>query len=421
MMIHPQRHTLAYLLAWVALCPVSLYAEGQDGRALARASRSKTLERQARTVEELWAKWAELMREYTEHQVSQRQNPEEPGWVSWFLGSEGAQLEKIKALSAELLGHLKESEAQTLKGRYFSLRDQIEAARLESVELAEDSYLAPEDGEAWFFQNSKEDYKALVQAKKDAIKAMKREQQQLIQDCHDSLTQMGIELTETQVRQLFQMKSGGAILDLLVTFSHLNLLLELLAERMSPDSTGERYAEESERYYSVYVALIGLSIDLHRETRRRLQQEDLAELDQMGDNLQRMVKQTQRAIIRESKRTDTASTDNIVKSYKENLKVQREIIRDSKEYRALIVDQLKSIEGVERELTRQWDLALNTYNTARVSRNYYGLVNRGLRDLNNLRKLKLPSMIPLMSDRLSSKLRRLDEYRGQSIEFRPRR
>jgi len=74
-MIHPQRHTLAYLLAWVALCPVSLYAEGQDGRALARASRSKTLERQARTVEELWAKWAELMREYTEHQVSQRQNP----------------------------------------------------------------------------------------------------------------------------------------------------------------------------------------------------------------------------------------------------------------------------------------------------------------------------------------------------------
>jgi hypothetical protein len=190
---------------------------------------------------------------------------------------------------------------------------------------------------------------------------------------------------------------------------------------MTPDSTGERYAEESERYYSVYVALIGLSIDLHRETRRRLQQEDLAELDQMGDNLQRMVKHTQEAIIRESKRTDTASTDNIVKSYKENLKVQREIIRDSKEYRALIVDQLKSIEGVERELTRQWDLALNTYNTARVSRNYYGLVNRGLRDLNNLRKLKLPSMIPLMSDRLSSKLKRLDEYRGQSIEFRPRR
>ena len=201
----------------------------------------------------------------------------------------------------------------------------------------------------------------------------------------------------------------------------LYLLLELLTERMSTESTGELYAEESEHYYSVYLALLGLSLDIHRETRRRLIHEDLKELDELSAYLKQMTKDTQKAIVRESKRTDAQSTENIVLSYKENLKTQREILDDTKEYRTLITGQLQSVKGVEAELQRQWDLALNTYNTARASRSYYKLVNRGLRDLNNLRKLKLPTMIPLMSERLSSKLKRLEEYRGQSLELRPQR
>lgn len=420
-MSYTQRRVAVWMTAWLSLAPAVGLAQGQDARSLAKASRSKTLDQQARHIEELWASWSDLMREYTSYQVSQMKEPDQPGWVSWLLGSEGEKLDKIKSISAELLSHLKESDAQNLREKYFVLRDQIEAARLESIELAEDSYLAPEDGEAWFFQRSKEDYQELIKAKKEAIKAMRREQQQLIQDCHDSLVQMGIELTETQVKNLFLMKSGGAIFDLFVTFAHLNLLLELLTERMSDDSTGEQYAEESERYYSVYVALIGISLELHRETRRRLTQEDLAELDRMNERLEGMVKDTQQAIIRESKRTDAQSTEDIVQSYRENLKSQREIVRALKEYRGVIEGQLKSIEGVEREIKRQWDLSLNTYNTARMSRNYFGLVNRGLKDLNNLRKLKLPNMIPLMSDRLTSKLKTLDQYRGESIELRPRR
>lgn len=421
-MIYSQSCVVVFLYLLLIFCPRASSAEDRSAQSLAQASRSKILDRQVRNVEELWAKWSEMMREYTTHQISYHKNPQDSGWISWFLGNEGSQLDEIKEISSQLLSHLRASEAQNLKEKYFILRDTIEAARLESIQLAEDSYLAPEDGEAWFFQNSKEDYKELIKAKKDAIMAMKNEQRQLIQDCHDSLVSMGIELTEGQVRQLFQMKSGGAILDLLVTFAHLNMLLELLTERMNPDITGEQYAEQSERYYSVYVALIGLSLDLHRETQRRLKEEDLAELDQINQNLQQMVKETQAAIVKESKQSDAESTENIVKSYQENLKTQQEIIRASKEYRTLIENQLKSIHTVELELERHWKLALNTYQTARVSNNYYGIVNRGLRDLNNLRKLKIPSMIPLMSDRLSSKMNDLDQYRGQSIDdLRPKR
>jgi len=408
----------------VGLCsaPLSALAREGDGRSLAQASRSKALESQARHIEELWAEWSELMREYTQHQIDHKQAPqEEVGWVSWFLGREGERTTRIRELSAELLSHLKGSEAQALKEKYYTLRDSIEAARLESVKLAEDSYLAPEEGEAWFYENSKEDYKELIKRKTAAIQAMRTEQASLIQSCHDSLVAMGVELTEAQIQQLFKMKSGGATLDLLITFAHLNLLLELLSERLADQGQGQAYAEAADRYYSVYVALIGLSLDLHRETRRRLREGDLKEINEMGQQLSSMIKQTQATMIQEAKRTDQSSTADIVRGYSENLKVQREILSDTKEYAGLLREQLGKIKVTEQKLERQWELALNTYKTVQLSRKYHTIVNRGLRDLNNLRKLDLPSMVPLMSERLSGRIQRLDEYRGKAIDLRPQR
>ena len=396
--------------------------EASATKALAQASRSKLLEQQSRDVEKLWARLNELMRSYTEHKIKQEQAPkeEQEAWVSWFLSGEESRLKELQSITSELLSELKNSKAQQLKKRYFRLKDDIDAARLESIKLAEDSYLAPSEGEAWFYQTSKADYQELIKAKKEAIQELKKEQQELIQGCHDHLVAMGIELTEGQVRQLFQMKSGEATFDLLVTFSHLNLLLELLTERMNPHSQGEAYAQEAERYYAVYVALIGLSVDIHKLTRQRLEREDLREIDQMGSYLRDLIKETRHHLQSEVRQQQNQS-DNIIKSYQENLKTQQEVLKDSKEYRALLISQLKSLEAVERDLERQWNLALNTYNTARVSNSYYGIVNRGLRDLNNLRHLKLPSMIPLMSERLSTKLDRLESYRARAIELNPKR
>ena len=401
------------------------FAQADDSRALAQASRSKLLERQARHVNELWARLSELMRTYTEHRIQREkrarsgQADEGEGWVSWFLSEEGSRARELQELTTELLGHLRQSEAQRLKGQYFRLRDDIETARLESVRLAEDSHLAPSEGEAWFFQNSKADYAELVKLKKEAVKAMRQEQAQLMQDCHDHLVGLGVELSDAQVKQLFAMKSGAAIFDLIVTFAHLNLLLEVVTERIAPSSQGEVYATESERYYAIYVALIGLSLDIHRATKERLIKEDLKELDELGTYLKTLIRETRQHLQREVKAKREGS-ENIIASYHENLKTQLEIARDAKEYRGIITSQLKSLESVERELERQWDLAFNTYETARLSKSYYTIVNRGLRDLNNLRQLKMPNMIPLMSERLSDKLDRLEEYR-QRANLSPKR
>ena len=389
--------------------------------ALSIKSRSKLLEAHHETIDALWTEWSALLTELTERQFKQDQLPQ-PSFFKPFREDTQSNLKRIQSLTQQLLGHFKTSRAQELKSSYFELKTKIEAERKEAIMLAEDRYEAPREGEAWFWETHQGDFEDLIHRKDEAIKALKEEQIELLRQCHEYLVSLGILLKEEQVEHLFKMTSGDVMLDLLVTFAHLNLLIEVVTDRMKSSQEDHQYLKRSEQYYGIYVALVTLSLDLHRQTRTRINSTHIPKISHLVRSVKQMTDDT-RALIKDERRRArrSAAKDHkaMLTQLKKNLKVQETSLRGARAYRSHLREQEKQVKLTEDQIARRLRVAVNTYRTVRLSSSQLTLIEEGLRDLNNLRRIHLPAMVPLADERVRSLFDAIDNHmRGEAPLFK---
>lgn len=387
---------------------------------LVKEGRSRLLDRHRAGIAGLWSEWYEELEKLADHQLKQDQLPEF-SWLSPMRENRASNLKKIQKLSRELLIEVKNPEVERLRTHYFELKSKINDDLLAARKAVEDSYQAPREDDAYFWQTHRGDYVELKKRKEAAVKAHQAEQQKVISECHDHLVQLGVELTPQQVEQLFRMSSGELMITLFSTFAQLNLLGEYVTERMREAQDNEDYAYLAKRYYAVYVAIVALTLDIHEHTREKLLTDHIPRLDQLGARLKKVLKSTyqlakneearvkklKRSLRRresEAKRAELEEAESFLKQLRVNLKVQLRAREGIKAYRAHVVQQVEKIKLSSRKISRRLKIAFNTYQTVLIGTDQFDLMREGLRDLSNLQKIQVPAMVPLAGERITEHL-----------------
>ena len=401
----------------------------KEKRRLINEGRSKLLDQNRGGIEAIWYELYQNLEVLTEHHIKQDQLPNF-SWFSPLRETRESNIKKIKTLSERLLIEISNPKISQIRDRYFELKTKIQEDRAAARRAAEDSYLAPEEGEVYFWENHKGDYRDLKRRKEEAIKEHKREQQRLVVRCHDELLAMGIELTPEQVSQLFKLSSGDLMLTLFATFAQLNLLGDYVTERMQEAKDDESYAYLSKRYYAVYVAIISLSLNIHEYTRERLLKEHLSRVDELRIRLKDVASKTQALIKsekvhaikikravkkksgvkREQARAELDETERYLAQLKSNLTVQEQARDGAIAYRRHIMKQSAEIERTAKKIARRLNIAFNTYQTVLIGTNQFDLMREGLRDLSNLQKIRIPEMVPLAGERITKHLEMITRH-----------
>lgn len=416
-------------LSLVEADPKEELKENDEKARLVSESRSKLLDQNRGGVEAIWYELYQNLEVLTEHQIKQDQLPEF-SWFSPFRETQESNIKKVKSLSERLLIELGNPKVAQIRDRYFELKAKILEDRAAARRAAEDSYLAPDEGDVYFWQNHKGDYRDLKRRKEEAIKAHKLEQQRLVVRCHDELLAMGIELTPEQVSQLFKLSSGDLMLTLFSTFAQLNLLGDYVTERMQEAKDDESYAYLSKRYYAVYVAIISLSLNIHQFTRERLLKEHLSRVDELRARLKEVANKTQALIKseklhalklkrslesanheeRERLQAELSETERYLTQLDSNLIVQEQAKEGAVAYRRHIIKQSEEIERTANKISRRLQIAFNTYQTVLIGTNQFDLMREGLRDLSNLQKIGIPEMVPLAGERITKHLEMITRH-----------
>ena len=384
-------------------------------------TRSRLLDKNRRGIEGMWYELYQVLENLTEHQSRQEDLPEF-SWLSPMRETKQSNLKKIRSISERLLIEVNNPKVTALRQQYFELKSKINDDLQVARQAKEDSYLAPEEDEVYFWQNHKGDFRELERKKEAAVKAHRLEQQKILTQCHDELLNLGVELSDQQVEQLFKLSSGDLMLNLFVTFAQLNLLGEYVTERMQAAQEDESYAYLAKRYYAVYVAIISLSLDIYTHTREKLMGEHLARIDQLREKLKKVTLSTKKLIqneqktlkkakvaLRRSAKKDLIEADideaqRYIVQLESNLEVQNKALDGVSAYRKHILTQAEEIKRTARRIARRFRIAENTYKTVQIGTNQFDLMREGLRDLSNLQKIQVPAMVPLAGDRITNHL-----------------
>ena len=400
-------------------------------------SRSQLLEKNRKGVDGVWREWYRELEQLSQHELKHERLPDFQ-WTAPFSESKRSNIEKIKELSSRLLIELKNPEIEEMRTQYFELRAKIESDQEAARHAALDGLEAPTEDEASFWENDRGDYQELKRRKEEAVKLYRREQQRLLNRCHDKLVELGIELSSAQVEQLFQMRSGDTMLTLFSTFAQLNLLGDYVTERMLAARGTDDYPHLAQRYYAVYVSIVSLTLSVHRQTYRALQNEHLPRVDQLSERLSEVIGSTQKLIKLEEKRSQTlkrqvkrtgSSPDQIrevklaqieldearryIKQLRTNLEVQKKAQLGASAYRRHLTQQSQKIKLAARKVERRFKVAFNTYQTVLIGTDQLELIRAGLRDLSNLQKIQVPEMVPLAGDQVTAHLELLSrDFKG---------
>lgn len=400
--------------------------ERAELNSLAQEGRSRLLDRHRAGISGLWSEWYEELEKLADHQLKQDQLPEF-SWLSPLKENRASNLKKIKKLSAELLVEVKNPEVERLRTHYFELKSKINDELLAARKATEDSYQAPREEDAYFWQSHRGDYLELRKRKEEAVKVYQREQQKLISECHDHLINLGVELTPQQVEQLFKMSSGDLMITLFSTFAQLNLLGDYVTERMQEAKSNDDYAYLAKRYYAVYVAIVALTLDIHEYTREKLLKDHIPKLDQLQGRLKKVLKSTHTLMKKEEERVkrlkrgllrsesknalaELQEAEAFLEQLKVNLKVQLRARQGIKAYRAHVIRQTEEIQVSATKISHRLKIAFNTYQTVLIGTDQFDLMREGLRDLSNLQKVQIPEMVPLAGDRITEHLELISRH-----------
>ena len=404
-------------------------AKTKANKRLVSQSRSRLLDENREGLDLMWSKWYDSLEKLTEQSLKSEHLPEF-SWFSPLRETKESNLKKIKTLSETLLIELSNPKITSLRNHYFELKEQIKADRIAAQQAAKDSYQAPDEDDAYFWQSHKGTYRELKRRKEAAIKEHKLEQQKLVSKCHDELLNLGIELTSQQVEQLFALKSGDLMLTLLSTFAQLNLLGDYVSEKMQEAQNDESYAYVSKQYYSVYVGIISLSHHIHTFTREKLLIDHLSRLDELKKRLEKVLENTNNLLKKEKAqllslnkelkscsakkcnqlKDEIGETKRYIEQLKGNLVVQKRAQEGALAYRKYIIHQSREIKKTAQKISRRLKIAFNTYQTVNLGTNEFDLMKEGLRDLSNLQKIRMPAMVPLAGERITNHLDMLTRH-----------
>jgi hypothetical protein len=291
----------------------------------------------------------------------------------------------INKILNDVLEILEVTRLTELRGSYLNLGERISSRQREIRELRERSLSAPEDtAPLEFYKKTRDDLLEDIEAREKDISELENQQGDIVSEMRKEFAEIGVDLNDDQVRFYLGTVSGQDILSLSAVFQNVRVLNAQL-EQLMKDSPGD--TEAARRYYGMHVVLIRAMLQGHEMTLDRIDQgymERLKELDDENDALRKETRSmlkyaedSEKPLLAASLRTQGATAEAI-RLYRQHLRDVRDNV----------------YEG-QKALNRRYDVALNAFHTIRVSAMLVREMESALQDLDALRSMQLPELIPI--------------------------
>ena len=304
---------------------------------------------------------------------------------AWFGRDQSDADEDINALLDEVLEKLQVSGLMETRKEYQSLEEQIAKNRETVRQLREDRLSAvTEKGTLEFYKKTRDEYTEEINARDKDIAAMEVEKEKLLDTFAKEYDHMGLKLSKDQIRFYLSSVTGQDVMAISSIFHNVRELNGQLQElvRQNPDDP-----EAARRYYGIHVVMVHAMERAYETTLKNIDNGYLERIDEieqknaeLREETKALMKQTpelQRGVLESSLRTQQVTADTLV-LYREHLTNVRERIE-------------KGLEAVRLRHA----VAKNAYDTIHISSVLASEMQTALKDLNTLRDMHLPDLVPI--------------------------
>lgn len=276
---------------------------------------------------------------------------------------------------------------------YRDLATRIVKRRAEIRDLREATLSAEEEKSPLeFYKKTREDYEEELDALEVDVENLQKQQAQEIEKMMEAYQNMGLDLSEEQVRFYLTSISGADMMNLSAVFENvraLNLQLEELV-RKSPNDP-----EAARRYYGIHVTLIRTMLQAHTHVLERIDYLYLDRIEELEKENDALMKET-RQLIRFSEKEH----QGLLESSYRTQQVTAEALELYQSHLKNVRDQV--YEG-KKALDQRFQVAMNAYQTIRIAATLAEEMQSAVKDLSALREMHLPALIPLDDAALQQK------------------
>ena len=314
---------------------------------------------------------------------------------------------RLNKLMNEALSHLKIAKLSEYRHTYAGQGAQIAGNQRLIGEHMDKMVAAPEKtgrvSGLWTW--SREEHEKRIEELESEIVECKARQQDMIGDMKQEMARMGIDISHQQIADLLLAVSGDTFFDLSACFHNVKQLTNMVAELIREN---EQYAENSRKYYGIYVSLVSLLCHAHERSRADIKTTYLPEIKLIMDEAVKTRQRTQDLVERNS------GDRNRLARLQQNLEAQDTVIKAGRSYTQHLEGQLVKLAQAETQLKRHQEIALNTYETVSLASSMLSVVKKSIEDLNTIQSMELPDMLPLETDRIRSEFQIISKrLRGQ--------
>jgi hypothetical protein len=316
--------------------------------------------------------WQDLMPRLDEAitlQERQRRLPES----AWFGDDQASNAEAINAILDEVATLLVGDNA--LRERMRELTEAMTDNRAAIVELKQRKLTAPSDS---MWRKTVEDIVEEI-GEREALLA---EQQQAMAELHAQaaaeLRAKGLDIDAEGVEFLLSTVVGDDVMDMTLAFEQVRQLTAQL-ETLTADSRED--LATARRYYGMYTILLKTLDQMHGRLLSAISADYQPRIEAIGKRA--------RSLQRETRELSAQSPSPILQS---NLEAQQLTIDAAARYADYLAEQQRQVEISRERLARDIAVAMNTYETVKMSGDLVALMQDSRHLLDALFKLQVPPL-----------------------------
>ena len=375
-----RRTTEATPFAWGTIKDTSskLWTDAKDKASEAwQSSQQYMADNPKATEARMWQETVPNLEEVLKLQEMQENLPDE----SWFGDNKIKNQEKINKILDLIVEILSVSNIPNYRQQVSDLHQRIAQAKENIIEFRENKDHAPDSS---LVHKTVNDYARLIEEQESSIAKYNQQLVEIQRQYAQELKTIGIDLDD-QTLELISKNihvSGDLYVDLSIVFHQVNILLDKLEVRVNETKEELQHAK---RYYGLYVIVLKTLYYAQEEVERRIQDQYIAGIDSIIDELNRMVEDTKNKIQQFPELTTQFST--LIDQQKFSIKI-------AQTYREELVYYRSEIAKARNDLNKDIALAWQTYKTVRVVGELSNIINHSQALLEKLGHLQVPKFRP---------------------------
>ena len=250
------------------------------------------------------------------------------------------------------------------------------------------------------WKTTRSEYDAKIKKLEENIEEYEKAQKEIVEKMRTEMARMGVRVTNQQTANLLVVVSGDSFLDLSSSFHNIKQLTDVLAELVREN---EKYIQNSKRYYGMYVSLVGILLHAHKRARNDIEKNYIPQIEGILEDTKGAAEKTNELI--DEHKDDPQALERL----RRNIEAQAVVTKAAESYLVHLNGQLVRLTEAQAGVRKQYEIALNTYQTVDIAASLLDVIKTSLRDLGALRSMQLPEMLPLETERIREQFQSISD------------